>query len=93
LKIYPLSPAFADFAISILSRPPQTMSAWLSAASRGFRALAEGGVIKYRDRRHVKIIDRRRTFENLARAPKSSTAAMKSVAMTSACSSTPKINE
>ena len=49
----------------------------LAAVSRGFRALAEEGVIKCRDRRHMKIIDRR-TFENLAQAPKSSTAAMKS---------------
>jgi len=49
----------------------------LSAVSRGFRALAEGGVIKCRDRRHMKIIDRT-TFENLAQAPKSSTTAMKS---------------
>jgi CRP-like cAMP-binding protein len=46
----------------------------LAAVSRGFRALAEGGIIKCRDRRHVKIIDRR-TFENLAQASKSSTAA------------------
>jgi len=45
----------------------------LAAVSRGFRALAEGGVIKWRDRRHVKIIDRRK-FENLAQKAKSSPA-------------------
>ena len=37
----------------------------LSAVSRGFRALAARRVIKIRDRRHVKIIDRK-AFEKLA---------------------------
>jgi CRP/FNR family transcriptional regulator len=37
----------------------------LAAVSRGFRALATQRVIKIRDRRHVKIIDRK-TFEKLA---------------------------
>jgi CRP-like cAMP-binding protein len=36
----------------------------LAAVSRGFRVLAEEGVISCRDRRHVRIIDRR-AFENL----------------------------
>jgi CRP/FNR family transcriptional regulator, anaerobic regulatory protein len=37
----------------------------LAAVSRGFRDLAARGIIKIRDRRHIKIIDRK-TFEKLA---------------------------
>ena len=49
----------------------------LAAVSRGFRALAEEGVIKCRDRRHVRIVDRR-AFERLADETDTSTAAIKS---------------
>jgi len=37
----------------------------LAAVSRGFRSLAARGVIKYRDRRHLKIVDRE-AFDTLA---------------------------
>ena len=37
----------------------------LAAVSRGFRSLESRGVIKFRDRRHVKIVDRK-GFEELA---------------------------
>lgn len=37
----------------------------LAAVSRGFRALVSRGVVKYRDRRHLKIIDRK-AFHALA---------------------------
>jgi CRP-like cAMP-binding protein len=48
----------------------------LAAVSRGFRALAEEGVIKCRDRRHVRIVDRR-AFERLADETDTSTTAIK----------------
>ena len=38
----------------------------LAAVSRAFRALADTGVISYRNRRHVKVVDRR-AFEKLAK--------------------------
>jgi len=46
----------------------------LAAVSRGFRAPAERGVIRCRDRRHVGIIDRR-AFEKLAHEPEAAAAA------------------
>ena len=40
----------------------------LAAVSRAFRSLTTRGVIKVRDRRHVRIIDRT-AFENIAGDP------------------------
>jgi CRP-like cAMP-binding protein len=47
----------------------------LAAVSRGFRVLVDEGVIKCRDRRHVRIIDRQ-AFERLAQEPETSTIGM-----------------